>query len=87
MALPQRGQLPEQEAQVVPQEEQVLQVAPRLFTQLPFHVVQGQEALPTAADAELLSVVQADCGNSGRLKNSSHTFSANSSQGGMEQKP
>ena len=36
---------------------------------------------PTSSNA------QDDCGNSGRLKNSSQTFSANSSAGGIWQKP
>ena len=87
MVQPQRGQREVFPAQVVPQDEQVLvqlpQVAPRLFTQLPSCVVQAQVL---AAAAVSLSA-QAEGGKSGRLKNSSQTFSANSSQGGMLQKP
>ena len=90
MALPQRGHWAEQEAQVVPQAEQVEQLWPRLLTQEPLYMVQLQDeeaapfpfALPPA-DSE----VQADCGKRGSEKNSSHTFSANSSHGGMAQKP
>jgi len=44
MALPQRGHWAEQPAQVVPQEEQVEQLWPRLLTQEPLYIVQGQEA-------------------------------------------
>ena len=44
MALPQRGHWAVQPAQVVPQEEQVEQVCPRLLTQEPLYMVQGQEA-------------------------------------------
>lgn len=90
MALPQRGHCEEQEAQVVPQEEQVEQLWPRLFTQEPLYMVQLQdEALPfpPALPPFAVSEAQADCGKSGREKNSSQTFSANSSQGGMAQKP
>ena len=91
IAQPQRGQVVAVPAQVVPHEEQVLvpQLAPRLFTQFDAqpepHVPQPQEA-PATAVAPLLSG-QLGLGNSGRLKNSSHTFSANSSQGGISQKP
>ena len=87
MVQPQRGQREVFPAQVVPQDEQVLvqlpQVAPRLFTQLPSCVVQAQVL---AAAAVSLSA-QAEGGNKGKLKNSSQTFSANSSQGGILQKP
>ena len=83
MVQPQRGQREVFPAQVVPQDEQVLvqlpQVAPRLFTQLPSWVVQVEQVAALSA--------QAEGGNKGKLKNSSHTFSANSSQGGMLQKP
>ena len=86
MVQPQRGQREVFPAQVVPQEEQVLvqlpQLVPRLFTQPPSRVVQAQ-VLAAAVSAS----AQAEGGNSGREKNSSHTFSANSSQGGMLQKP
>ena len=74
---------------MVPQEEQVEQVpqvAPRLFTQLPLYMLQLQEDEEELPD-EPFSCGQADCGKSGREKNSSQTFSANSSQGGMAQKP
>lgn len=87
MALPQRGHWPEQPAQVVPQEEQVEQVCPRELTQEPLYMVQLQEEAAAEEAEEACSAVQADCGNSGSEKNSSHTFSANSSQGGMAQKP
>ena len=75
---PQRGHWVAQPAQVVPQDEQVLHDPPRLPVQDAPH----EEQL---AEASLGG--QLDCGNSGRLKNSSHTFSANSSHGGTEQKP
>ena len=85
MVQPQRGQREVFPAQVVPQDEQVLvqlpQVAPRLFTQLPSCVVQAQVAAAAALSA------QAEGGNKGSEKNSSQTFSANSSQGGILQKP
>lgn len=86
MVQPQRGQREVFPAQVVPQDEQVLvqlpQVAPRLFTQLPSWVVQVEQVAAAAA----LSA-QAEGGNKGSEKNSSQTFSANSSQGGILQKP
>ena len=85
MVQPQRGQREVFPAQVVPQDEQVLvqlpQVAPRLFTQLPSWVVQVEQVAAAALSA------QAEGGKSGSEKNSSQTFSANSSQGGMLQKP
>lgn len=85
MVQPQRGQREVFPAQVVPQDEQVLvqlpQVAPRLFTQLPSCVVQAQVLAAAALSA------QAEGGNKGSEKNSSQTFSANSSQGGILQKP
>ena len=94
MAQPQRGQVVALPRQVVPQEEQVLaaQVAPVLLTQVGVQPVLqpllqlGLQPQPRLAAATVLSG-QADWGNRGRLKNSSHTFSANSSQGGTEQKP
>ena len=89
MAQPQRGQVVALPRQVVPQEEQVLvaQEEPRLLTQAPQPVLQPElQPQGRLAAATVLSG-QADCGNRGRLKNSSHTFSANSSQGGTEQKP
>ena len=93
MALPQRGHWAVLPAQVVPQEEQVeqpVQLCPRLFTQVPLYMVQLQEAAEEPFEelaAEVFSAAQADCGNSGSEKNSSQTFSANSSQGGIGQKP
>ena len=85
MVQPQRGQREVFPAQVVPQDEQVLvqlpQVAPRLFTQLPSCVEQAQVLAAAALSA------QAEGGNKGSEKNSSQTFSANSSQGGILQKP
>ena len=91
MAQPQRGQVVALPRQVVPQEEQVLaaQVAPVLLTQVGVQPVLqpllqlGLQPQPRLAAATVLSG-QADCGKSGRLKNSSHTFSANSSQGSAE---
>ena len=82
MAQPQRGQVVALPAQVVPQEEQVLvaQVAPRLLTQ------EEQPEHPLEAVEPFLSG-QFCFGNSGRLKNSSQTFSANSSQGGTAHTP
>jgi len=85
MAQPQRGQVVALPTQVVPQEEQVLvaQVAPRPFTQLPHE--EQPEAGVEPFDGLLSG--QLGFGNSGRLKNSSHTFSANSSQGGTAHMP
>ena len=97
MAQPQRGQVVALPAQVVPQEEQVLvQVAPMplmqeqpqlLLQPLLQLLLQPLLQLPFRPAALAEGSGQADCGNSGRLKNSSHTFSANSSQGGISQKP
>ena len=93
MALPQRGHWEDEPAQVVPQEEQVLhpvQLWPRLLMQVPLYreQLQAEAAVPLELPfAEAVSAAQADCGNSGSEKNSSHTFSANSSQGGTAQKP
>ena len=100
IALPQRGQEDDAPAQVVPQLEQVEQVElrqPRFVMQplwqfvqedhvvLPFDAV-FTAAVPFAHSQPLIVVNAADCcGNSGREKNSSHTFSANSSQGGISQ--
>ena len=92
IALPQRGQLVWLEAQVVPQEEQVEQTEPdeqlwpMPFTHAPLYIEQLQ-AEPFDEAEELWSCAQADCGNSGSEKNSSQTFSANSSHGGIGQKP
>jgi len=90
MALPQRGHWAEDPAQVVPQEEQVLQEVqlwPRLLMQEPLYMEQLQEPFDAPPELPVFSFVQADCGNSGSEKNSSQTFSANSSQGGTAQKP
>ena len=46
-----------------------------------------EEAVVSAATAEASLKAQEDWGNSGSEKNSSHTDSANSSQGGISQKP
>ena len=90
IAQPQRGHSePEADAQVVPQLEHVLvQQLPRA---LPDTVPQAH--VPPAAvvvegeDPSAHLKAQDDCGNNGKLKNSSQTFSANSSQGGTSQKP
>jgi len=86
IVFPQRGQEEQVPAQVVPQEEQVEQpqLAPRLFTQP--HVAAVVFAVAAVVFAAAALHAQ-DCGNSGREKNSSHTFSANSSLGGIWQKP
>lgn len=82
MAEPQRGQLVQVPPQVVPQEEQVEQPLP-----VPSVLVQPF-AQPTAAVPLLFAQhPPADWGKSGREKNSSQTFSANSSLGGIWQKP
>ena len=82
MAQPQRGQRLALPAQVVPQEAQVL-VRPLALTQAPEYVLQGQDGAVSVPVSS--SVLQADWGYIGRLKNSSHTLSANSSAGGMLQ--
>lgn len=92
MALPQRGHWEAEPAQAVPQAEQVeqpLQLWPRLLMQAPLYMVQLQEAAeaPALPPEAVCSAAQADCGKRGREKNSSQTFSANSSQGGTAQKP
>ena len=93
MALPQRGQLAPLEAQVVPQLEQVHTRQQALFAELaggqftlppPNAVVEPFEPL---LSEQTSSKAQEDCGNSGSEKNSSHTDSANSSQGGISQNP
>lgn len=92
MALPQRGQIEPPVAQVVPQWEQVL-TRQEQDEELGF--AGGQDAQPPleteTAPLELLqstsSKAQEDWGKRGREKNSSHTDSANSSQGGISQKP
>ena len=91
MVLPQRGHMEPPEAQVVPQLEQVL-----TRQQVPAELAVGQETEPPdevlTTDAEAFSghtsvKAQDDWGKSGSEKNSSHTDSANSSQGGTSQKP
>ena len=94
MVLPHRGQMLPPEAQVVPQLEQVLtrQPQPRLLPAVVFWqpqpvVVPAVEAVVSAVTAEASLKAQEDWGNSGSEKNTSHTDSANSSQGGISQKP
>lgn len=94
---PQRGQsAPVPERQVVPQFEQVQAEARVAHPQFREGAALPQGTLPPVAEvatapfaplSHTFSNAQDDCGNSGRLKNSSHTFSANSSAGGMSQKP
>ena len=86
MALPQRGQrVLRVPAQVVPQLEQVLQPqAVRFAPAADAAVPQPPEA---QAHSPTDSVAQEDWGNKGNEKNSSQTFSANSSAGGTWQKP
>ena len=85
MVQPQRGQSVLLPPQVVPQLEQV---------QLVRQVLQLLQLLQLLQVLQLLQPLQAQlllqpafCGNRGRVKNSSDTFSANSSQGGIWQKP
>ena len=92
IALPQRGQLPPPDAQVVPQLEQVqtlhlrsLRFAAGQLTLLP--VDAAAETAAAVSPEHTSSNAQEDWGNSGREKNSSQTDSANSSQGGISQKP
>ena len=91
---PQRGHSDEEQpAQVVPQLQQVLHTCwqPRLFTQPQFAlavVAVLVAVVPVAVPFEQLQICWKEalcCGNSGREKNSSHTFSANSSHGGISQ--
>ena len=75
MAQPQRGQEEQLPPHTVPQEEQVLQPQqPAAVAVEPFPF----ETPRAAGDC---------CGNRGSEKNSSQTFSANSSAGGISQKP
>ncbi len=74
MAQPQRGQVEQLPPHTVPQEEQVLQPE----AQLPAVAVPPPQTVPEGAVC---------LGNSGIEKNSSQTFSANSSAGGISQKP
>lgn len=86
MVEPQRGQMEPEDWQVVPQLEQV-------HTGQTFEgLVDGQQVvwplnMVVALTLCASSQAQLDCGNSGKLKNSSHTASANSSQGGISQNP
>ena len=91
MVQPQRGQRePGAHPQAVPQWEQTQWV-----TQEPHPLEQLlQPQLLELLQLQLLLVVQVQllevqvcCGNSGSEKNSSQTFSANSSQGGIWQNP
>lgn len=71
IAQPQRGHCDAAPAQVVPQDEQVLvpdeQVRPRPLTQERLH-----EQFPPDTAVVLAESSQADLGNKGREKNSSH---------------
>ena len=95
---PQRGQsAPVPDRQVVPQLEQVLAVAPfAAQPQVRPGDAQPQATVPPEAvvvvqlpfpSSQSCSKAQEDWGKSGSEKNSSQTFSANSSQGGASQKP
>ena len=90
---PQRGQMELLPAQVVPQLEQVLTqwlaetVVPGQTVLAPLNMLVAAVPLEDAEAPATGSNAQLDCGNNGRLKNSSHTASANSSQGGISQKP
>lgn len=92
MVLPQRGQREFLvDAHVVPQFEQVQQ--PLIGVVVP-QVTQPWPTAEVVVEVDVLllhgptsSKAQEDCGNRGRLKNSSQTFSANSSQGGIWQNP
>ena len=88
MADPHRGQLLPFVAQVVPQLEQVLiRAAGPVAILIPL-VPAGQMGVPAPGPVLHTSVkAQEDWGNRGREKNSSQTDSANSSQGGISQKP
>lgn len=91
MVEPQRGQIDPEHWQVVPQLEQVdtrpqqpdVGCVPGQETVLPLNVV----VAPAAASLPTSSKAQLDCGKSGSEKNSSQTDSANSSAGGISQKP
>jgi len=90
---PQRGQMVLLPAQVVPQLEQVLTqqpadtVVPGQTVLLPLNILVAAVPFEAADAPATVSNAQLDCGNNGRLKNSSQTASANSSQGGISQKP
>ena len=87
MVEPQRGQMLPPLAQVVPQLEQVHTESEGFvdgqFTLVPLNMV----VVPLLVADSTASNAQLDCGKSGRLKNSSQTDSANSSAGGIWQKP
>ena len=91
MVLPQRGQLLPPVAQVVPQLEQVQTLQREAEPFAEGQLTQPPEAVETvdadAVSAQTSSNAQEDWGNSGSEKNSSQTDSANSSQGGISQKP
>lgn len=59
----------------------------RLQEQLPEHPQPLRHVLPTLLGVTVASLHREAGGNSGSEKNSSHTDSANSSAGGMVQKP
>ena len=89
MVLPQRGHMEPPVAQVVPQLEQVdtrqqvLVFAGGQVTLLP----DAEVATTPFPSSHTFWNAQEDWGNSGSEKNSSQTLSANSSQGGIGQKP
>ena len=63
------------------------QLAPRQLEQVPQLLQLLQFPQEAAQAGRLAGSAQGFCGKMGREKNSSHTFSANSSHGGTEQKP
>ena len=89
VAQPQRGQVVPPEAHTVPQWEQVRRVPQVVQLQALQLLQDAPPVLPLGVGQMVLaSLMQpVDCGNNGREKNSSHTFSANSSQGGISQNP
>ena len=87
IAQPQRGHCVAVPAQVVPQEEQVLVQLEQLPQGRPSPLVQALLHEQPAFALTVVASSHAAFGKSGREKNSSHTFSANSSQGGTEQNP
>ena len=87
IAQPQRGHCVAAAAQAVPQEEQVLVQLEQLPQARPSPFTQERPHEPPVFALALVDSSHADFGKSGREKNSSHTFSENSSHGGTEQKP
>lgn len=88
MVLPQRGQrVLRVPAQVVPQLEQVLQPPDVVVRFAPAVDAAAPQPPDVQVHSPTVSVAQEDWGNKGSEKNSSHTFSANSSAGGTWQKP